>query len=247
VKYIAMDYTSGRPQIQPMSNTKSSKRILIVVTSHAKLGSTDTPTGFWLEELAVPYQVFRDAGAQVDIASPAGGRAPADPKSEKDTSEAVTRFLADPEATAKLADTLRLDTLTESYDAVFLAGGHGTMWDLPESRPLAALLGATHDRGGVVAAVCHGPAGLVAARRKDGRPLIDGLRVAGFSDEEEAAVGLTSIVPFLLETRLKELGGRYERGPMWAPFAVSDTRLVTGQNPASSRKVAEETLAALQA
>lgn len=221
-------------------------KILIVVTSHGTLGTTGTKTGFWLEELAVPYAVFVDAGATVDLASPAGGRPPADPKSEGGTGADVARFLADPTATAKLAATRRLsDVDPADYDAVFVAGGHGVMWDLADDPAVAAVLSAFWARGAVVAAVCHGPAALVGARATDGAPLVAGRRFAAFSDEEERAVGLAEVVPFLLERRLTDLGGRYERGPIWAPFAVRDGKLVTGQNPASSRRVAEEVLVAL--
>lgn len=221
-------------------------RILMVVTSHASLGDTGLETGFWLEELAVPYRVFTAAGADVDIASPAGGKPPADPKSVSEEGE-VAAFLADPVARRKLDDTLRLEPgLADGYDAVFLAGGHGVMWDLAVSQPLAALLGAADACGAVIAAVCHGPAGLVNARRADGQPLVAGRRVTGFSDEEEVGAELDKVVPFMLAQKLTELGGVYEHGPMWQPFAVRDGRLVTGQNPASSRRAAEETLAALR-
>ena len=221
------------------------KRVLMIVTSHAHLGDTGTPTGFWLEELAAPYGVFRDAGLAIDLASPAGGRPPADPKSEASNAEEVRRFREDREATDKLASTLRLADVTERYDAYFVVGGHGVMWDLASSPEIAALLGRAHDAGKVVAAVCHGPAALVGVRDAQGEPIVRGRRVAGFSNEEEDAVHLTGVVPFPLETRLRELGGRYERGPMWAPFAVRDGNLVTGQNPQSSAAVARETLAAL--
>ncbi len=227
-----------------MSDTK---RVLMIVTSHARLGATDTPTGFWLEELAAPYLVFRDAGIEIDLASPAGGRPPADPKSEKSDAEPVRRFLADQDATARLASTKRLADVTEPYDAYFVVGGHGVMWDLATSAEVASLLGRAHDTGKVVAAVCHGPAALVGVRDAGGQPIVAGRRVAGFSNEEEDAVGLTSVVPFALETRLRELGGRYERGPKWGSFAVRDGNLVTGQNPQSSADVARETLAALGA
>jgi putative intracellular protease/amidase len=221
------------------------KRVLMIVTSHARLGESDTPTGFWLEELAAPYAVFRDAGVAIDIASPNGGRPPADPKSEKSEAEPVRRFLADPEAMAQLEATQPLADVTDRYDAYFVVGGHGVMWDLAVSPEMASLLGRAHDAGKVVAAVCHGPAALVGVRDAQGEPIVRGRRVAGFSNEEEDAVGLTSIVPFSLETRLRELGGNYERGPKWGAFAVRDGNLVTGQNPQSSADTARETLAAL--
>jgi putative intracellular protease/amidase len=158
----------------------------------------------------------------------------------------VRRFLADQDAMARLASTKRLADVTERYDAYFVVGGHGVMWDLATSAEVASLLGRAHDTGKVVAAVCHGPAALVGVRDANGQPIVAGRRVAGFSNEEEEAVGLTSVVPFALETRLRELGGRYERGPKWGSFAVRDGNLVTGQNPQSSADVARETLAALR-
>ncbi len=224
----------------------SESKVLIVVTSHAKLGETGEKTGFWLEELAVPYLALTRAGAKVDIASPEGGKPPADPKSEKDASAEVRAFQADREATAKLSNTKRLSSVEiGDYDAIFVAGGHGVMWDLTTSKELASLLAGTFERGGVVAAVCHGPAALAPVVLSDGAPLIRGRKVTGFSDAEEKAAKLDSIVPFLIETRFRELGGKYENAAMWQPHAVRDGRLVTGQNPASSGPVAREVLAAL--
>jgi putative intracellular protease/amidase len=222
-----------------------SKSVLMIVTSHDRLGESGKPTGFWLEELAAPYAVFRDAGLRIDLASPGGGRPPADPKSESGEAEPVRRFLADREAMARLESTRRLADVEERYDAYFVVGGHGVMWDLAGSPEAAALLGRAHDAGKVVAAVCHGPAALVGVLDAKGEPIVRGRRVAAFSNEEEDAVGLTGIVPFALETRLRELGARYERGPKWAAFAVRDGKLVTGQNPQSSADTAREVLAAL--
>lgn len=220
-------------------------KVLIVVTSHDQLGNTGEKTGFWLEELAVPYYVFRDAGYTVDLASPKGGKAPVDPKSAEGGG-AVARFLSDNEAKAKIDATRPLaDTDPTRYDAVFLAGGHGTMWDLPGNAALDRILGAAHDRGAVIAAVCHGPAGLVTAKGKDGRSILAGKKVTGFSNQEEEAVKLTGVVPFALETRLTELAAGYSAGPMWKPYAVRDGKLVTGQNPASSARTAELVVEAL--
>jgi putative intracellular protease/amidase len=221
-------------------------KILMIVTSHERLGETGLKTGFWLEELAVPYREFVRAGAEVVVASPNGGRAPADPKSEKSDSVDVKEFLADAGARAKLEATRRIDAIDEKYDAVFVAGGHGVMWDLANSAELAELLAKTFEAGGVVAAVCHGPAALVGVMLSNGRPLVAGRRVAGFSNEEEKAAELDRIVPFLLESKLTELGGRYERGPNWKSFVVRDGKLVTGQNPASSRDAARATLEAIE-
>lgn len=221
-------------------------KVLIIVTSHAVLGDTSTKTGLWLEELAVPYQAFVQAGATVDLASPLGGPAPVDPKSEETPSAEVKAFLADRDAVAKLKATMPLSKVKGPYDAVFVAGGHGTMWDLPVSPEVARVLSSTWREGGVVAAVCHGPAALVGAKDKDGQPIVKGRRFTAFTNEEEAAVGLTKIVPFLLESRLAELGGRFERGPTWASHVARDGQLVTGQNPASSGAAAREVLAAIK-
>ena len=221
-------------------------KVLMIVTSHSKLGSTDKATGFWLEELAVPYQTFTRAGVEVDIASPQGGKPPADPASVKADNADVKAFIADARAVNKLDHTLRLADVRADYDAVFVAGGHGVMWDLVDNPTLSALLSRTYADGKVVAAVCHGPAALVGAKKADGKPLVAGHRVAGFSNEEEQAAGLSEVVPFLLESKLSSLGGRYERGPTWKAFAVRDGQLVTGQNPASSQRVAEETLVAIR-
>lgn len=213
-------------------------KVLIILTSHALLGDTGKPTGFWLEELAVPYQAFVKAGAQVDLATPLGGAAPVDPKSNEAPSAEVTAFLADADATKKLAKTLPLESVRGTYDVVFLAGGHGTMWDLPGNKPLGALLTRHWSAKKVVAAVCHGPAGLVGAVDEKGVPLVKGRKVSTFTNEEEKGVGLEGIVPFALETKLASLGAVIQKGPMWKPFAVRDGRLVTGQNPASSLEVA---------
>lgn len=216
---------------------------LIVLTSHTQLGGTGRPTGFYFEEMATPYWAMIDAGFEVDIASIAGGQGQHDPASLKaDPSERpadVARFVEDPAAMAKLAATAAIaDVDAAAYDAVFLPGGHGTMWDLPDNAALADLLGVVWSRGGVVGAVCHGPAGLLAAKRPDGRPLVEGLRVNAFTDAEEEAVGLTEEVPFLLETSLRSLGARFEGGPNFQAYAVRDGQLVTGQNPTSSARVA---------
>jgi putative intracellular protease/amidase len=220
--------------------------ILIVVTSHTALGDTGKPTGFWLEELAVPYLVFTRAGARVDIASPKGGRAPADPRSLDAPSADVKAFQEDVAAQQKLEHTLQLSAVKQQYDAVFIAGGHGVMWDLTRDGDLKKLLESSWARGAVVAAVCHGPAVLAQLKTPSGAPLVQGLRFTGFSDEEETAMELTKVVPFLIESTLKGQGGRYERAPMWQAHVVRDGHLVTGQNPASSKGTAEETLAALK-
>lgn len=223
----------------------SARTVLMIVTSHGQMGSSGQKTGFWLEELAAPYYDLLEAGFAVDIASPRGGKPPADPKSLGGDAATVKRFLDDRQAVAKLESTQRLAEVSGAYDAYFVVGGHGVMWDLAESEVLATLLGRAYDDGKVVAAVCHGAAALSPVKDASGAPLVKGKRVAGFSNEEEEAVGLTGVVPFALESRLRELGGLYERGPKWAPFAIRDGNLVTGQNPASSSAVAKLLVAAL--
>ncbi len=226
--------------------TLENKKVLMIVTSHAELGTSGTKTGFWLEELAAPYYELLEAGAEIAIASPGGGRPPADPKSESSEATSVKRFLADAAATAKLEATMTLDEAANApWDAYFVVGGHGVMWDLATDETLARLLGRAHDDGRIVAAVCHGPAALNLVVDRSGASIVKGRRVAGFSNEEEEAVGLSGIVPFALETRLRALGGVYERGPKWSSFAVRDDRLVTGQNPASSAAVAKLVVEAL--
>ena len=224
-------------------------KILMIMTSNATMGDGAHRTGLWFEELTTPYYIFVDAGAKVTLASIAGGAAPVDPRSVKPAGEnesSVDRFLSDTAAMAALESTPAVGTLSAlDYDAVFLPGGHGTMWDLPESRELADLLKAAWVGERVVAAVCHGPAGLVSATDGAGKPLVAGRRVTGFTDAEERAVGLETSVPFLLETRMRELGGRFESTQNFKPFAVADGRLVTGQNPASSGLTAQLTLEAL--
>ncbi|MFT3972202.1 MAG: type 1 glutamine amidotransferase domain-containing protein [Amaricoccus sp.] len=232
-----------------MTELLSQIKILFILTSASTMGVTDKPTGLWFEELATPYYTFLDSGASVTLASIAGGPAPIDPRSVKPKGEneaSVDRFLGDAAASGALAETLSLSAIDISeYDAVFLPGGHGTMWDLPESAELAALLGRAWAQGKIVAAVCHGPAGLVNVKDETGAPLVSGRRVTAFSDSEERAAGLEEAVPFLLETRLRELGGRYESIADFQPFAIADGRLVTGQNPASSALTAKLTLEAL--
>jgi putative intracellular protease/amidase len=225
------------------------QKILIVTTSHARLGDTGQPTGLWLEELATPYYTLADAGASLTLASIRGGAVPIDPKSREPDGgvpASVERFLADPKAVAAAKATPAIGEInTGEYDAIFLPGGHGTMWDLPGNGALARAVGAALDAGRIVAAVCHGPAGLVSAKTGGGRPAVEGKRVSSFTDSEEKAVDLAEVVPFLLETRLRSLGAQIEKAPDFQPFAVRDGNLITGQNPASSENVAELVLEAL--
>ncbi|HYG05772.1 MAG TPA: type 1 glutamine amidotransferase domain-containing protein [Stenotrophomonas sp.] len=216
-------------------------KVLIVLTSHDELGDTGRKTGFWLEELAAPYYAFKDAGAQVVLASPKGGQPPLDPKSDEPSSqtEATRRFQADAAATAQLANTLRLDSVAQGeFDTVFYPGGHGPLWDLAEDRHSIALIESFVQAGKPVALVCHAPGVLRHVRAPDGKPLVDGKQVTGFTNSEEAAVGLTEVVPFLVEDELKAKGGRYSRGEDWASHVVRDGLLITGQNPASSAEAA---------
>ncbi|RZI84942.1 MAG: type 1 glutamine amidotransferase domain-containing protein [Rubrivivax sp.] len=225
------------------------RKILFITTSHTQLGNTGRQTGIWAEEVAVPYQAFTEAGYQVDIVSPQGGAAPFDPNSIKpkgQNSEPMERFLANAEAQSKVQHTAKLaETDLTPYDALFLPGGHGAMWDLPEDSHVTRAVEAFHAAGKVIAAVCHGVAGLVTAQTADGRSIVAGKRVNSFTDEEEEAAGLSAVVPFKLESRLRELGGRFEKAPNWASFAVHDGLLVTGQNPASSLRVAQLVLQTL--
>lgn len=224
-------------------------RILIITTSHADIGNANEKTGVWLEELTTPYYAFVDGNADVTIASISGGPVPIDPRSTGEDSrneESVRRYFNDSDLRAKVNDTPAFTSLDGSdYDAVFLPGGHGTMWDYPKSHELAALVTRFLEGGKPVAAVCHGPAGLTAALTEKGEPVVRGKKVAGFTNGEEEAVGLAKVVPFLLEDRLRELGGDYQKGPDFAPFAVRDGLLITGQNPASAAKVAKLTLEAV--
>ena len=223
--------------------------VLIVLTSHDQLGDTGKKTGFWLEEFAAPYYVLRDAGAAITLASPKGGQPPLDPKSDlpENLTELTKRFRTDNAAQDLLANTKKLATVSaDDFDAVFYPGGHGPMWDMPDNAISIALIEAFVKIDKPVGAVCHAPAALVNVRGKDGEYLVKSKRVTGFTNAEEEAVGLTRVVPFLLEDRLKERGGVYSRGANWAPYVQVDGKLVTGQNPASSGPAAEELLKLLR-
>lgn len=220
-------------------------KILMVLTSHDQLGETGKKTGFWLEEFAAPWYVFKDAGINVVLASPQGGQPPLDPSS--DASDAQThdteRFRRDIAAQQALANTQRLETIDGSkFDAVFYPGGHGPLWDLAEDKHSIALIENLFANGKPVAAVCHAPGVLRHVKTPDGSPLVAGKRVTGFTNSEEQAVGLTNIVPFLVEDELKSLGGLFERTQDWGVHTVTDGHLVTGQNPASSAATAEDLL-----
>lgn len=216
-------------------------KVLMVLTSHDRLGNTGRKTGFWLEEFANPYYILKDAGLDVTLASPKGGQPPLDPKSDDPNSEteATRRFKSDPEAQSALARTVRLaDVSPDEYDAIFYPGGHGPLWDLAEDRDSIKLIEHFFAAGKPVAAVCHGPAAFRHAKAPDGSSIVRGKSVTGFTDSEEAAVGLTDVVPFLVEDMLKQNGGNYSKAGDWQPYAVTDGNLITGQNPASSADTA---------
>jgi len=220
-------------------------KILMVLTSHDELGSTGKKTGFWLEEFAAPYYVFKDAGAEITLASPKGGQPPLDPKSaDKDfQTPATERFNKDREAQAALAHTAALKTVAaEDYAAIFYPGGHGPLWDLAEDPASIAMIETMSAQGKPVAAVCHGPGVLRHARLAAGAPLVQGRRVTGFANTEEAAVGLTEVVPFRVEDELRKAGGNYSKGADWQAYVIVDGNLVTGQNPASSEPAARAVL-----
>ena len=217
-------------------------KILMVLTSHDELGTTGRKTGFWLEELAAPYYAFRDAGADIVLASPKGGQPPLDPKSNEPAAqtEATRRFEADHDAKAALAATVPLEQVSHSeFDTVFYPGGHGPLWDLAEDPVSIKLIETTLAAGKPVALVCHAPGVLRHVKARDGAPLVQGKNVTGFTNSEEAAVGLTDVVPFLVEDELKRHGGHYSKAADWNPYVVADGLLITGQNPASSAPAAK--------
>lgn len=223
--------------------------ILMVLTSHDRLGDTGKKTGFWLEEFAAPYYVFIDEGLDVTLASPAGGQPPLDPKSDEPDAQtdATRRFHEDLDAQKALANTLRLaDVKAGDYDAIFYPGGHGPLWDLAQDPNSIRLIETFERAGKPIGFVCHAPGVLRQVRAANGEPLVRGRHVTGFSDDEEAAVGLTDVVPFLVEDELKRLGGRYEKADNWRSHVVGDGRLVTGQNPASSEEAARTVLAMME-
>ncbi|MEO7399963.1 MAG: type 1 glutamine amidotransferase domain-containing protein [Polaromonas sp.] len=224
-------------------------KVLMVLTSHDQLGNTGKKTGFWLEEFAAPYYAFKDAGADVTLVSPKGGQPPLDPKSDEPDSQtdATRRFKSDAAAQAALASTGKLSGASaEGFDAVFYPGGHGPLWDLAEDPDSIKLIETMAAAGKIVSAVCHAPGVLRHARAAHGVPLVQGKKVTGFTNTEEAAVQLTNIVPFLVEDELIAKGGQYSKGADWQPHVVVDGKLITGQNPASSAPAALAVLRQLQ-
>jgi putative intracellular protease/amidase len=223
-------------------------KILMVLTSHDTLGDTGRKTGFWLEEFAAPYFVFRDAGVDLTLASPKGGQPPVDPKSDlpENQTPAMARFKQDEAAKKALANTRKLAEMkAEDFDTIFYVGGHGPMWDLVDNPDSIGLIESFYDSGKPVAAVCHSPAVFHRVKYR-GAPLVEGKRVTGFTNGEEEAVHLTKVVPFLVEDELKRVGAIYEKAPDWESFAIVDGRVVTGQNPASSTAAAKSLLKVLE-
>ncbi|WP_299212206.1 type 1 glutamine amidotransferase domain-containing protein [uncultured Dokdonia sp.] len=226
------------------------KHILFVLTSHEELGDTDQKTGFWIEEFASPYYTLKDAGCKITLASPKGGLPPIDPKSDAPDQQtpSVVRFKEDKETQDHLAETIPLSEIDHNgYDAVFYPGGHGPLWDLATDKDSIQLIESFYENKKLVSAVCHAPAIFKHTKKENGTPLVQGKKVTGFSNTEEEAVSLTDVVPFLVEDMLKENGGIYSKTDDWQPYIVQDGLLITGQNPASSEKVAERLLEELQA
>ena len=224
-------------------------RILMVLTSHDQLGDSGKKTGFWLEEFAAPYYVFKDAGAEITLASPKGGQPPLDPKSDEPDAQtdATRRFKGDDAAQKQLATTKKLADLSAAdFDAVFYPGGHGPLWDLAGDAASIRLIEQSIAAGKPVAAVCHAPAALRDVKGSDGKPLVAGKQVTGFTNTEEEAVGLTKIVPFLVEDMLKRNGGNYSKAGDWQPHVLTSGLLITGQNPASSEPAAKALLEKLK-
>jgi putative intracellular protease/amidase len=222
------------------------KKVLFVLTSHDELGNTGHKTGFWIEEFAAPYYALLDKGVHITLASPKGGQPPIDPKSDQPdaSTPATERFKKDTATQEKLAHTIKLADVSEAdYDGIFYPGGHGPMWDLAEDTHSARLIETFFNHQKPVAAVCHAPAIFKYTKNLAGNPLVEGKKVTGFSNEEEEAVQLTNIVPFLLEDMLKANGAHYTKVANWQPYVIQDGLLITGQNPASSELVAEKLLA----
>jgi putative intracellular protease/amidase len=223
--------------------------ILMVLTSHDQLGNTGKKTGFWLEEFAAPYYVFKDAGASITVASPGGGQPPLDPASDTPDSQtdSTRRFKADKDAQAVLANTSKLSTLSgDQFGALFYPGGHGPLWDLAEDADSIRLIEFMAAADKTISAVCHAPGVFKSVKAADGSPWVEGKKVTGFTNTEEAAVQLTDIVPFLVEDMLKEKGGSYSKGADWQSYVVEDGNLITGQNPASSAAAARAVLSQLK-
>lgn len=234
--------TSTEKENHETKTAKKMKRVVFILTSHEDLGNTGQKTGFWIEEFAAPYYALKDKGVEITLASPKGGQPPIDPKSASEdfATPATKRFNEDKETQQILANTIKLSTVNHTdYDAIFYPGGHGPLWDLAEDKNSISLIESFYKNNKPVAAVCHAPAIFKHTKGTDGKPLVNGKKVTGFTNSEEEAVQLTSVVPFLVEDMLKENGGIYSKTQDWNPHAVEDGLLITGQNPASSELVAE--------
>ena len=224
-------------------------KILFVLTSHDQLGDTGKKTGFWIEEFAAPYYALLDKGAEITVATPKGGQAPIDPSSDSEDAQTkdTKRYKEDKDAQSVINNTKKLaDVNASDFDAVFYPGGHGPLWDLANDATSIKLIETFNEQEKPIAFVCHAPAALKGVKGKDGKALVNGKKVTGFTNSEEAAVQLTEVVPFLVEDMLQENGGIYSKKEDWASYAVQDGNLITGQNPASSEVVAEKLLAALK-
>jgi len=244
VLIIAMLAGFGTIQAQQKSS-KMKKKILFVVTSHDTKGSTGEPTGYYLAEVSHPWKVLTDAGYEIDFVSPKGGTPPVDGFDLSDPDNKA--FWENKQYHQKISNSMRPEQVKpEEYSAIFYAGGHGAMWDLPENKALAAIAARIYEQNGIVAAVCHGPAGLVNIQLSNGQYLVAGKKVNGFSNEEEELVKLSTVVPFLLEDQLKARGGTYEQSPAWQPHVTVDQRVITGQNPQSAKAVGEAIKKALE-
>lgn len=234
--------------LRAQQNTKTKKmnqKILFVVTSHDKKGSTGEPTGYYLGEVSHPWEVLHDAGYEIDFVSPKGGKAPVDGFNLED--EANKKFWENETYRHKIENTMKpSEVKPEAYVAIYYAGGHGAMWDLADNAELSAIASKIYEKNGIVSAVCHGPAGLVNIKLSNGKYLVDGKKINAFTNEEEAAVGLEKVVPFLLESKLIERGAIFEKSGLWQNHVVTDQRVVTGQNPQSAKSVGEAVLAALK-
>ena len=245
MKYLLKKFQKKKVELQKQKQMK----ILFVLTSHDKLGDTGKKTGFWVEEFANPYYTLLDKGAVITIATPKGGAAPIDPSSDAPdaATEDTERFNNDAEAKESVANTKVLaDMNPDDFDAVFYPGGHGPLWDLANDASSIALIEKFNAQEKTIAFVCHAPAALKNVKNTDGTPLVKGKKVAGFTNSEEAAVGLTDVVPFLVEDMLQKNGGIYSKKEDWAAYAIQDGNLITGQNPASSELVAEKLLESLK-
>ncbi len=224
-------------------------KILIVLTSHSKLGNTDGKTGFWIEEFATPYYIFHEAGAQITLASPKGGQPPIDPKSDapENQTQATIRYKKDSVLLGLIANTLKIEEIdSDNFDAIFFPGGHGPLWDLTTDEDSISLIEEFWDAKKPVVSVCHAPSVLLNVKDENGIFLVKGKKITGFSNTEEVAVKLDKIVPFMLEDELKNKGGIYSKKDDWTSYVVTDGLLITGQNPQSSEAVAKELLAVLK-